>query len=35
MEFLKTDRSNIEGVSFVCFGDEDYDIYVEVFGELC
>ena len=35
MEFLKTEGSSIEGVSFVCFGDDDYDIYVEVFGELC
>ena len=35
IEFLKTDGASIDGVSFVCFGDEDYDIYVEVFGELC
>ena len=35
IEFLKTYGASIDGVSFVCFGDEDYDIYVEVFGELC
>ena len=35
IEFLKTEGSSIDGVSFVCFSDEDYDIYVEVFGELC
>ena len=35
IEFLKTDGASIDGVSFVCFSDEDYDIYVEVFGELC
>jgi O-acetyl-ADP-ribose deacetylase len=34
IEFLKTEQS-LDGVSFVCFGDEDYDAYVEVFGELC
>jgi O-acetyl-ADP-ribose deacetylase len=34
IEFLKTEQS-LDGVSFVCFGDEDYDVYVEVFGELC
>lgn len=34
MAFLKTDQG-IDGVSFVCFSDEDYDTYVEVFGELC
>jgi O-acetyl-ADP-ribose deacetylase len=35
IEFLKTDGDEIDGVSFVCLSDEDYDIYVEVFGELC
>ncbi len=35
IDFLKTDGTSIDGVSFVCFGDEDYDVYVEVFGELC
>ena len=35
IEFLKTDGTSIDGVSFVCFSDEDYDVYVEVFGELC
>ena len=35
MEFLEIEGRSIEGVSFVCFGDYDYDIYVEVFGELC
>ena len=35
IEFLKTAGRSIDGVSFVCFSDEDYDIYVEVFGELC
>lgn len=35
IEFLKTDGASIDGVSFVCFSDEDYDIYVEVFGEFC
>ncbi len=35
IEFLQTDGISIDGVSFVCFSDEDYDIYVEVFGELC
>lgn len=34
IEFLKTEQS-LDGVSFVCFSDEDYDVYVEVFGELC
>jgi O-acetyl-ADP-ribose deacetylase len=34
IEFLKTDE-RLDGVSFVCFSDEDYDVYVEVFGELC
>ena len=33
--FLKTNGATIDGVSFVCFGDQDYDTYVEVFGELC
>ena len=33
--FLKTDGATIDGVSFVCFSDQDYDTYVEVFGELC
>jgi O-acetyl-ADP-ribose deacetylase len=31
--FLAQDRS-ITGVSFVCFSDDDYDAYVEVFGML-
>jgi O-acetyl-ADP-ribose deacetylase len=35
IEFLKTDGDEIDGITFVCFSDEDYDIYVEVFGELC
>ncbi len=35
IEFLGKDGANIDGVSFVCFSDEDYDTYVEVFGELC
>jgi O-acetyl-ADP-ribose deacetylase len=34
IEFLKTEQG-LDGVSFVCFSDEDYDSYVEVFGELC
>ena len=34
IEFLKIEQG-IDGVSFVCFGDKDYDAYVEVFGELC
>ncbi len=34
IDFLKTDKT-IDGVSFVCFSNEDYDAYVEVFGELC
>ncbi len=34
IEFLKREQS-LEGVSFVCFGDQDYETYVEVFGELC
>ena len=33
--FLETDGTTIDGVSFVCFSDQDYDSYVEVFGELC
>jgi O-acetyl-ADP-ribose deacetylase len=31
--FLQADRS-IMGVSFVCFSDRDYDVYVETFGML-
>jgi O-acetyl-ADP-ribose deacetylase len=33
LNFLKNDDS-IDGVSFVCFDDETYDVYVEVFGEF-
>ncbi len=33
LEFLSSDDS-IDGVSFVCFSDADYDRYVEVFGEF-
>lgn len=33
-EFLMTDDV-IQGVSFVCFGDETYDAYLEAFGMLC
>ncbi len=33
-EFLKTDAV-IQGVSFVCFGDDTYDAYLEAFGMLC
>ena len=33
LSFLKTEHS-IDGVSFVCFSDADYDAIVEVFGEF-
>ena len=33
LNFLKTEPS-IDGVSFVCFSDADYDSIVEVFGEF-
>ncbi len=33
-EFLMTDDV-IQGVSFICFGDETYDAYLEAFGMLC
>ena len=32
-DVLKDDRS-IDGVSFVCFSDADYDVFVEAFGML-
>ncbi len=32
--FLMTDDV-IQGVSFICFGDETYDAYLEAFGMLC
>ena len=33
LKFLNHERS-IDGVSFVCFSDADYDAIVEVFGEF-
>ncbi|MBE9029244.1 O-acetyl-ADP-ribose deacetylase [filamentous cyanobacterium LEGE 11480] len=33
-EFLQTDGDSIDGVSFVCFGDETYNAYVEAFGMI-
>ncbi len=34
-EFLRTpDGAAIDGVSFVCFSDEIYDVYVEAFGMI-
>jgi O-acetyl-ADP-ribose deacetylase len=33
LAFLK-EYDSIDGVSFVCFSDADYDAYVEVFGEF-
>jgi O-acetyl-ADP-ribose deacetylase len=32
VEFLQTEGESIAGVSFVCFGDEIYDAYIEAFG---
>jgi O-acetyl-ADP-ribose deacetylase len=32
--FLDNDNS-IAGVSFVCFSDDDYQCYLEIFGRLC
>jgi O-acetyl-ADP-ribose deacetylase len=33
LEFLN-EHDSIDGVSFVCFSDADYETYVEVFGEF-
>lgn len=33
-EFLQAEGASIEGVSFVCFGDETYNAYIEAFGMI-
>ncbi|NJN49032.1 MAG: O-acetyl-ADP-ribose deacetylase [Alkalinema sp. RL_2_19] len=33
-EFLQAEGEAIDGVSFVCFGDDTYDAYLEAFGMI-